>query len=71
MNTEHEIMTFEVNGLIYKIVIVEAFSLSFCSGNAIKYILRAGAKLDYEGQNPKEKMIEDYQKVFSILLSYG
>ncbi len=25
MNTEHEIMTFEVNGLIYKIVIVEAF----------------------------------------------
>lgn len=42
--------------------IIEAFNLSFCSGNAIKYILRAGAKLDYEGQDPKEKMIEDYKK---------
>ena len=42
--------------------IIEAFDLSFCSGNAVKYILRAGAKQDYEGQDQKQKTIEDLKK---------
>lgn len=42
--------------------IIEAFDLSFCSGNAIKYILRAGTKQDYEGQDQKQKTIEDLKK---------
>lgn len=42
--------------------IIEAFNLSFCSGNAIKYILRSGAKLDFEGQDPKAKAVEDLRK---------
>jgi len=42
--------------------IIEAFDLSFCSGNAIKYILRAGSKQDYEGQDQKQKTIEDLKK---------
>ena len=41
---------------------IEDKNLGFCLGNAIKYISRAGRKQDYEGQNQKEKTIEDLQK---------
>lgn len=43
-----------------------ASRLSFCRGNAIKYILRAGRKAE-EGMTPAEKEIEDLQKAIFYL----
>lgn len=47
--------------------IIENFNLGFCCGNAIKYILRAGHKQDFQGQDQKEKTIEDFQKAIFYL----
>lgn len=43
-----------------------ASRLSFCRGNAIKYILRAGRKAE-EGMSPAEKEIEDLRKAVYYL----
>ena len=52
---------YQGNGLEV-IDVIEKFNCSFCTGNAIKYILRAGSKVDFEGQNPTEKAIQDLEK---------
>lgn len=41
---------------------IEDKNLGFCLGNAVKYISRAGRKLDYAEQDKKEKEIEDLNK---------
>ena len=43
------------------------WELNFCLGNVIKYISRAGKKIDFENQNPKEKKIEDLEKAMFYL----
>jgi hypothetical protein len=43
------------------------WELNFCLGNVIKYIFRAGKKIDFENQNPKEKEIEDLEKAMFYL----
>lgn len=47
--------------------VIEKFNLGFCLGNAIKYILRAGHKQDFKGQDQKVKTIEDYNKAIWYL----
>ena len=42
-------------------VIVD-WGLNFPLGNTVKYISRAGRKLDYLGQDPKAKKLEDLKK---------
>ena len=52
---------YQGNGLEV-IDVIEKFNCSFCTGNAIKYLLRAGSKVDFEGQNATEKAIQDLEK---------
>jgi hypothetical protein len=41
---------------------IEDKDLGFCLGNAVKYISRAGKKIDFEDQNPTQKAVEDLNK---------
>ena len=54
-------------GKIEVIEYIEDQHLDFCLGNAIKYISRAGKKQDYEGQDQKNKTIEDLNKAIWYL----
>lgn len=46
---------------IEPIEVIEDWGLGFCLGNAIKYIARAGKKLE-QGMTPIDKEIEDLEK---------
>ena len=46
---------------------IEDKNLGFCLGNAVKYISRAGHKLDYDGQDCIEKEVEDLKKAIWYL----
>lgn len=42
--------------------VITDWELNFNLGNTVKYISRAGRKQDFEGQDQKEKTIEDLMK---------
>ena len=44
------------------IKVIEAWDLGFCLGNVVKYISRAGKKIDTLSIDSKESMIKDLRK---------
>lgn len=42
--------------------VITDWNLNFTLGNTVKYISRKGRKLDFKGQDPKAKEIEDLKK---------